>query len=203
MAQALHRYRQLRHYRVELADGDRAYFDCFWFDEPDDLECRISHLVVSPDQWWQSGKVLVPTGRIQDLDDDDQIIKVCMTREEVTHGGPFESAVHALRERPAYNAADVVGCDVITRDGESGKVVDILVDVNHWDLRYLELDTGPKEVLVDPAWTNGIDVENNLIRLDLPADAIDGAPEFRTSTIINSGYCEALYRHYTSRQFLH
>ena len=203
MFQDLHSFKELKSFRVVLEDGTGAGFDCFWFHRPDDLECRISHLVVLPDNGKKPGRALVPTTRVQGLDADRQLIEVDMTRPEIMRSGPFRRARAALEERPLFCTADLEGCRVAARDGFSGKVVDFLVDTCHWDLRYFELDTGEKDVLVDPAWTNDIDAARRRILLDLPADAITEAPEFKASTIVNAGYCEALYRHYTSRQYMH
>jgi hypothetical protein len=203
MPQHLHRFHSLQRYRVSLRDCANLSFHCFWFDRPDTLECRISHIAVghipdcSPDQ------ALVPVNRVLAIDGDHRVVRVDMSLAELTHGGPFEVAVAALKDRPAFCSLDVEGSRVRARDGDSGRVVDFLVDTRHWDLRYFELAIGGRETLVDPAWANEIDPAHRRVLLDLPVDAINDAPEFKSSTVVNPGYCEALYRHYTSRQYMH
>jgi len=203
MFQDLHSLRELRDFTIALGDHSAAGFDCCLFDRPDDVECRITHLAVNPQAGMQICRALIPTGRILSVDNSRRIIRVDMTASEIIRATCHDPATVNLSPHDSFCTEDVQGCSVFARDGDSGTIVDFLVDTHHWNLSYFELDIGRKEVLVDPSWTNDIDAAAHRVMLDLPQVAITDAPEFKDTTVINPGYCEALYRHYTSRKYMH
>ena len=203
MAQELYSLRRLKGYLVELTDGSVAELDCFWFLNPASPGCRITHVSVGPFRANETEIGIAPTSRISSMDDERRLIHLGMTREELTHGGPYRQAVAALKARPSYNSEELEGCLVSARGQESGTIVNFIIDVGHWDLRFFELDIGDKEVLVEPVWTNDIDLFRRKIRFDLPASAIAEAPAYQASAEVNRGYCEALYKHYSRHQHLH
>jgi hypothetical protein len=203
VGEELYSLQQLKEYRLMLTDGSVAGFDCFWFARPVTPECRITHLSVGPIQSMPGQTGLAPTGRIAFIDDDRRIIYLNMNREELTHGSPYRRAVAALKARPSYNSGELEGCLVKARGQYSGTVVNFIVDAEHWDLMFFDLDIGSKEVLVEPSWTRDIDLDTRRIRLDLPAAVIAAAPEYRDSTGVNRRYCEAIYRHFSAHDRLH
>jgi hypothetical protein len=199
----LYSLQQLKEYRFMLNDGSIAELDCFWFVRPTNPECRITHLSVGPLHRPDGIIGLVPTCRIAFFDDDRQIIYLDMNREELIHGGSYRRAVAALKARPSYNSRELSGCLVSARGENSGKVVNFIVDVEHWDLLFFDLEIDNKEVLVEPVWTSDIDLPARRIRLDLPATAIATAPACRNPAHVDRGYCEAIYDHFSPHQDLH
>jgi len=203
MTQALQSFRKLRDFTVALDDNAAARCECFIFDKPGESECHITHLAVNPQTDMEIRRALIPTSRVMSVDSENRIIRADMTTREIIRAACYDPAQVNLSPHDSYCTSDIQGCQVSARDGDSGTIVDFFIDIHHWNLRYFELDIGRKEVLVDPAWANYIDAARHRVLLDLPRVAIADAPEFEDSTVVNSGYCEALYRHYTSREYMH
>lgn len=104
----------------------------------------------------------------------------------------------ALAGTARYDATDLIGRPIEGEDGRAGRVVDFLVNVEFWQLRYFVIATGKRLVLTDVEWASSLASGSDEIRLDLPADAIASAPPYEGLGELCSGYEEALYRHYTS-----
>jgi hypothetical protein len=199
----LHSLQKLGDYMISLEDGHVVSLDYCIFQRPDETQCHITHLAARLSDRPEDNRALIPTGRILSVDDENQSIRINMTKPELIRASVGHRIMPLLKSAPEFSTKDLLGCRVSARDGDSGVVVDFLVDAHRWDLRYFELDTGSKVVLVDPAWVSDIDASHGHIAFDLPLDAISQAPAFKDSTVINSGYCEVLYRHFTSRQYMH
>lgn len=68
------------------------------------------------------------------------------------------------------------------QDGQLGHVDDFLVDDEQWVVRYMVVDTKTwwpgKKVLVAPQWITGVEWESFQVKVDLPREIIQHAPEF-------------------------
>ena len=90
----------------------------------------------------------------------------------VTH--PLNSRLHCSQE--------IFGCETVAREGAAGIVEDLVVDIDHWLIRYLHINTAcaysHKNLLIDPGWIELINLPRRMIHLDLSIDAIRRAPAF-------------------------
>lgn len=117
---------------------------------------------------------------------------------------PVETEGRPNREppRPHLRSSDeVVGYDVVTRDGRLGHVEDLLVDDETWDLRYVEVDTRNwwpgKKVLIAPTWLESVDWAERQISVSLNRAALREAPEYDPSVMITPEYEVELFEHYS------
>jgi uncharacterized protein YrrD len=106
-------------------------------------------------------------------------------------------------QRPAArlrSSDEVTGYAIQARDGEVGKVSDLLVDDSAWNVRYIEVDTGKwlagSRVLLAPAWVGSIDWSANLVRVPLDCAAIRSAPEYKPGRLVDRDYEISLFAHY-------
>lgn len=104
--------------------------------------------------------------------------------------------------RPHLRSSDeVVGYDVLARDGRLGHVEDLLVDDETWNVRYIEVDTRNwwpgKKVLVAPTWLDAVDWAHKQISVTLNRDILRDAPEYDPSVMITPEYEVELFQHYS------
>lgn len=125
---------------------------------------------------------------------------------EAAHdGGGEENHLRSFNEVKRYR--------IHARDGEVGRAEDLLLDPDHWSVRYLVLSpvqqvpvsrvalspgriTG-KKVLVSPEWITDISWDKRHVMLDLGRESIKTAPDFDPQQhSISREYEEQLHRHY-------
>jgi hypothetical protein len=97
-----------------------------------------------------------------------------------------------------YDAVELIGRPIEGEDARAGRIVDLLVNVQTWQLRYFVIAAGQRLVLTDVEWASSLTKGGDEVRLDLPAGAVATAPRYEGLGELCSGYEEALYRHYTS-----
>lgn len=89
-------------------------------------------------------------------------------------------------------------------DGEIGHVDDFVVDDDDWIIRYLIVDTHnllpSRKVLINTAWTKGINYDDSTISAELTREEVKNSPEFRPSKPIDRDY-EILIHNYYGRRF--
>lgn len=77
-------------------------------------------------------------------------------------------------------------------DQNAGKLADLIVQSEDWDLLYLVVDTGrlfnEKKVLLAPSWVTNIDELENRIDVKLSAQTIHDAPEFNSIDDLTEEY---------------
>ena len=92
---------------------------------------------------------------------------------------------------------ELFGYDILTLDGNIGKVDDFILDDDTWDIRYLVLKTGNilegKKVLISPQWVEWIRHTESKAFLDLDQEMIEKSPPFDPNTPINRRQEEVLY----------
>lgn len=143
--------------------------------------------------------VFAPVQAFRSLDDEHRQLKIDLA------GGPLVApAPDSSKTLAAAGLADtssLIGHTVNGRDGPVGKVIDLLVNVDLWQLRYLVIESETGHALTDIEWCVSVGDGEQPPRIDLPAKAIAMAPPYRDLHEICSGYEAALYRHYTSRAY--
>ncbi len=104
-------------------------------------------------------------------------------------------------DQPNLRSSEAVtGYRIHAEDGEVGHVEDFIIDEQDWSIRYLEVDTGNwlpgKHVLLAPIWIHAIDWHEREVSVNLGRSAIESAPGYDKSMLIDDDYEDALYKHY-------
>lgn len=89
---------------------------------------------------------------------------------------------------------------VLARDGEIGKVVDLLFDDHLWVIRHLVVDTGGwltgKRVLLSPHSVELTGPDEGYIQVALARKQVEGAPDVETDRPVSRQQEAALYDYY-------
>ncbi len=98
------------------------------------------------------------------------------------------------------SAKEVRGYAIRTADRTIGHVQDLIYDDRDWMVRYLIVGTRDwlpgKKVPVSTDWVSGISWSGAEVRLDLAADEIQSAPEWRPGTVMDRRHETELHAHY-------
>ena len=171
----------------------------------------LTGLVFDPQSWdvlhflitesgTQGKPVGVPVQLFRSLDDVNRTLEVGLTREGLRSAEHYTPDV--LARKGLVGTTAVVGKIVDCSDGPAGRIGDLLVNVDVWQLRYLVIEAGSTRVLTDIEWCSSFDDCQAHPVVDLPAEAIITAPPYEALEELCSGFEEALYRHYTSRAYV-
>lgn len=113
----------------------------------------------------------------------------------------------ALEEREANgnphlrSLQEVMGYHIQATDDEFGHLMDMVLDDETWEIRYLVVDTrnwfpGGKKVLISPAWITDVDWVLARIEVSLPKERIKNSPKYDPSQPVNREYEARLYDYY-------
>lgn len=95
---------------------------------------------------------------------------------------------------------ELLGYSVKARDGEKGKVKNILFDEESWTIRYLEVDLGSlfheKRVLISTQHFKTPDAENQHFPIDLSTSEIERSPDLESDLPVSLEYEKRLREHY-------
>jgi len=104
-----------------------------------------------------------------------------------------------------HSVNEVLDYGIQATDGELGHVKDFILDDEHWNVRYMVVDTRNwlpgKTVLVDPQWICDISWSNQTASVDLTQTQIKSSPEFDSNLPIHRKYEEQLYDHYVRPKY--
>ncbi|MGD8339288.1 MAG: hypothetical protein PVH89_00820 [Gammaproteobacteria bacterium] len=140
--------------------------------------------------------VVIPPTWFRSLDDNRRELNFEAEGEVSASARLFDA--EALSGRGQFDAVPLIGRTVGARNGPAGRIIDFLVNVDLWVLRYFIIDIDGRRVLTDIEWASGLSQDRELPRIDLPAEAVATAPPYESLVGLSVGYEEALYRHYTS-----
>ena len=104
-------------------------------------------------------------------------------------------------EHPHLRSSDeIVGYHIAARETDIGKVEDLVIDDSDWSVAYVVIDTRRwlpgRTVLIAPAWIEAVDWPGRSIEVDLAREAIESAPDYDPSTLIDAEYEARLFAHY-------
>jgi hypothetical protein len=106
-----------------------------------------------------------------------------------------------FRSDVGQERADLRGMSVEALDGSVGKVEEVVQEPS---ASFLVVDTGPwilgKKVLLPAGLVSGIDVDDEVVKVERYKDEIKGAPEFDDERHGEPAYRDALTRHYGAAQ---
>lgn len=106
-------------------------------------------------------------------------LRVDLTRAEVDAAPAFDEGQPAERVR----ADDVAACSVAGTDGDVGRVKDLLIDDVAWAVRFVQVETRGRAVLVPATWIERLDRNGWVLRLSVVGDQVFASPAWdgRTS----------------------
>ena len=85
-------------------------------------------------------------------------------------------------------------------DGDIGRVVDLIVDDDDWQLRYLVVDTGHwlpgRKVLIPLEWAQRISWSESEVIVEMTRQAVEDSPRFHPEEPVNREYEVMLYDYY-------
>jgi uncharacterized protein YrrD len=92
------------------------------------------------------------------------------------------------------------GCTLAASDGDIGQVREFYFDDEHWNVRYLVVNTGSwlleREVLIAPQALSEVDQQGNTIAVNLTREQVRESPLAETDKPISRQHEAELYRHY-------
>ncbi|MFN2329133.1 MAG: PRC-barrel domain-containing protein [Chromatocurvus sp.] len=113
---------------------------------------------------------------------------------------PGDQAPREPQNPHLRSSGEVLGYRILARDGEIGRVSDLVLEDTGWALRYFEVDIGNwlagKYLLFAPAWIESIDWSTKDVVASLDREAIRTAPTYDPAQTISRDYELALYKHY-------
>jgi len=99
-----------------------------------------------------------------------------------------------------HSTHDMSGNNIQATDGEIGHVVDFVIDVETWAIRYLVVDTRNwlpgKKVLVSLKWIESISWDESKINVNLLRETIRQSPEYTEDSLLTRDYESRLHKHY-------
>lgn len=112
---------------------------------------------------------------------------------------PAEGAPRGPTDGHLRSAATVSGANIEATDGAIGKVEDLIIDDETWEIRYLVVDAHDwlpnKKVLIAPRWIERVSWDDSTVYVNLSRQAIGSGPEYDPKAL-NRDYEGKLYNHY-------
>jgi hypothetical protein len=99
-------------------------------------------------------------------------LRVDLTRAEVDVAPGFEEG----RTESRVRADDVAACSVACTDGDIGRVKDLLIDDVAWAVRFVQVETRGRVVLVPSTWIERLDRNGWVLRLSVVGDQVFASP---------------------------
>ncbi|MEJ2747978.1 MAG: PRC-barrel domain-containing protein [Anaerolineae bacterium] len=95
---------------------------------------------------------------------------------------------------------EVIGYNILARDGEIGHVETFILDDENWSIMYLVVDTHNwlpgKKVLVALAWVEAVNWPEEQVQIDLERETIKNSPAYNPEDPINRETETVLYDYY-------
>jgi len=111
-----------------------------------------------------------------------------------------EDPNHGARDPHLRSVAEVTGYHVHATDGPIGHVENFIIGDEHWDIRYIIIDTRNfwpgKHVLIAPHAATEVDWHRHEIRLNLSREAVRTSPEWNPDDLIDAAFEQSLHTHY-------
>ena len=92
------------------------------------------------------------------------------------------------------------GTVIRARDGDIGKVDEVLFDDEHWKVRYLIADTGgwlsDRKVLLSPNGLGERDIDAGVLRVNLTREQVKGSPDVKSDEPVSRQWEKDYYDYY-------
>lgn len=103
------------------------------------------------------------------------------------------------------DADELLGRQVLSSSDDTvgGSIVDLLINVREWCLRYFVVRNAERDVLLHASWVTGLSADDSAAIIDgLSAESLVTAPPYEGVEKMTPGYEDTIYRHYTHREFV-
>lgn len=135
-----------------------------------------------------------------------------LTPEAVAFGAmPSDAAIGAPVEREwqtddphLRSTGEVFGYAVHARDGEVGKLDDLVLDDDEWRIRYLSIEQSfwsGRRVVLAPEWIEELSLEEQRVMVSVDCETIKKAPEWLGAEPMNREFEERLHAHYERKGY--
>jgi sporulation protein YlmC with PRC-barrel domain len=95
---------------------------------------------------------------------------------------------------------DVSSYHIQATDGEIGHIIDFIVDIENWTIRYLIINThnwwAGKNMLVSPQWIERVSWKELKVFINLSRESIKLSPEYSAEILLTRDYETQLHRYY-------
>lgn len=97
-------------------------------------------------------------------------------------------------------ASDLIGLSIEAKDGEIGRVSDLLFDDEHWGVRWLVVETGSwftgRKVLLPSSQLKRLQTGAEAIPVDLTKEQVKASPDVDTEKPVTRQMESSVYEHY-------
>jgi sporulation protein YlmC with PRC-barrel domain len=168
----LHKVKDLQGDPILAQDGEIGSVDDLYFD---DEGWDVRYVVVNARRWIPGRKYLIsPVAIDRERSMDEGDIRVELTRDEVTRCPGAAEGEHL------HSSAAVIGCRIEARDGAVGRVADLVVDDETWEITDVLVDSRQwlpgRMLLISPQVIERIDWPEKKVLLRLARNDILQAP---------------------------
>ncbi|TDQ42178.1 PRC-barrel domain-containing protein [Aureibacillus halotolerans] len=124
------------------------------------------------------------------------------TQDDIREGHEEKELEEHLRhdDSALQSVDDIKGYDVHAKEGEIGKIRDVVIEGETQKIRYLVIDTGStfnrQTILLSPEWVKDISWIDRTVTVPLEHDLLQNAPVFEHDQAITRDYEERLFTHY-------
>lgn len=218
----LYQVNQLQRMNLNAADGRVGPIEEIFVDDHD---WAVRYLLIDEaEQPNHSGKLLVPTLAVDEVEESGGTIWVQLTRDQIANSPAFshdqglsrqyETEFYRYYRWPRYwqsavgngsgvqtliNNADLEQYRVAAEGEVFGTICGLVVDVRHWRLRYLEVVRHPEQasrILISPEWIASLDRARSRIEVNLTRGLMDSAPAYDPRYPLDADYERRLLAHY-------
>jgi hypothetical protein len=169
----LHKAKDLHGDALHAEDGEVGPVDDLYFD---DERWDVRYLLVDARGSIPGRKVLVSPIAIEREQPFEGNIRVDLTREQISRCPAAAGA--SLR-----SSIEVIGCGIEATDGAVGRVADLVIDDETWEITDVLVDSRPwlpgRLLLISPQVIERIDWREKTLHLRLAREDILRAPEVR------------------------
>jgi uncharacterized protein YrrD len=97
------------------------------------------------------------------------------------------------------SSGEVLGYAIHARDGDLGKLDDLVLDEGEWRIRYISISQSfwsGKRVVLSPEWIESVSWEDRRVVVSVDRETIKNAPEWLGAEPMTREYEERLHAHY-------
>lgn len=215
----LRKINDLRGFELYAADGDIGRVTEFYFD---DLDWTVLYMVIDSGAWLPGRRVLISPAALGETDWIERKMNLMITRSEIENSPEIDLHQPITCEQEiAYFAyfgwaylwsgelrstEELIGNQVIAKEGGAvGRIEDLIV-VDLWTIRYLILSSGnvgqgERKLLFSPRWIDACDWAESKLFTSQESSKIQSAPEYKLAGIIKREDEAELYDHYDAKPY--
>ncbi len=209
----LYSIRKLVGYSIGAIDGQIGNVKEFYFD---DDSWTIRYLVVETGSLLFSRKILISPQAILPSDLEDNVFPVNLTIQQIENSSDIDTEKPVSRQQEIKlhkhynwinywkkdahqtdektnahphlrNATKIIHYFVKANDGDVGKLAGFLIDINTWEIKFIEVQilVPEKRVILLPTLVKEINWENSTVFIDDTMENIKKSQEYITAELVD------------------